>query len=172
VCVCVCFGLLSFWFWFGFGSYSFCFFLVLTHSVFFLVLTHSFSFFWFWYTFRCSGVWFIPSIPTTAEQNRKKRENKKIRRETFLRSQYPVVEEWQPIEDDGHFCLSGKIFNDPRFVDGSPIVTSGLVWIDHLLAKTARSKYVLGTPSVDYMRFREQHALGPISTKRFHYACY
>lgn len=111
-------------------------------------------------------------MPTTAEQNRRKRENKKIRRETFLRSQYPVVEEWQPIEDDGLFCLSGKIFNDPRFVDGSPIVTSGLVWIDHLLAKTARSKYVLGTPSVDYMRFREQHALGPISTKRFHYACY
>ena len=99
-------------------------------------------------------------------------ERKKIRRETFLRSQYPVVEEWQPIEDDGLFCLSGKIFNDTRFVDGSPIVTSGLVWIDHLLAKTARSKYVLGTPSVDYIRFREQHTLGPISTKRFHYACY
>eukprot|EP00966_Prymnesium_polylepis_P256665 5928632-Prymnesium_polylepis.1 len=90
-------------------------------------------------------------MPTTAEENRKKHENKKIRRNTLLRSQYPVVEEWKPIEDDGVSCLSGKIFNDPRFVDGSPVVTSYLVRIDHLLAETARSKYVLGTPSVDYI---------------------
>ena len=107
-------------------------------------------------------------MPTTAEQNRRKHENRKIRRNELLRSQYPVVEEWEPVEDYGVFCLSGKIFNDPRFVDGSFVVTSGLVWIDHLLAKTARSKYMLGTPSVDYIRFREEYTLGPISTKRFH----
>eukprot|EP00966_Prymnesium_polylepis_P115006 2658251-Prymnesium_polylepis.1 len=91
-------------------------------------------------------------MPTTAEQNRKKRENKKIRRNTLLRSQYPVIEEWGLVEYN-HTCLSGKIIHDPRFVDGIPVVTTGkIVWVDHLLAKTEQNTYVLGTPSVDYLR--------------------
>lgn len=168
---------LWFWFWFGFSFHAFGFFVSRSRIRFFSFSFHAFGFcFWFTSLSRSFGFYLAP-MPTTAEQNRKKRENKKSRRDTFLRSQYPVVEEWQPIEYDGQFCLSGKIFNDPRFIDGSPIVTSGLMWIDHLLAKSAQSTYVLGTPSVDYLQFREQHTLGPISTKRFnvkrfHYARY
>ena len=65
------------------------------------------------------------------KQNRKKRENEKNRRDAFLRAQY-LVEEWEPVEE-----LPKSIFDfEMIHNDDDPY------FIDHLLAKPSRSKYI------------------------------
>ena len=107
-------------------------------------------------------------MPTTAEQNYRKRQNRKAKRNEELRSRYPSVEDWIVIEEDSLQCLCGKIHNDQRFTNGSEIITSPLITIDHLIATTrSGKKYVLGKPSIQYLHHRQDHGLGGISTKKY-----
>ena len=105
---------------------------------------------------------------TNAEQNKKKRERRKERRNSELRSRYPTIHDWTTIVDElGALCLTGHLHNDPRFPNGTFVTTSPLESINHLLGRTARSIYYLGAPSTQYLAYRQDQSLGPISCKKY-----
>jgi hypothetical protein len=57
-------------------------------------------------------------------------------------------------------CLSGKISNDSRFVEGHRVLTSGLVWLDinRGRAKTkSGTDYALNDPSKDWLTWLEEN---------------
>lgn len=103
-------------------------------------------------------------------RNSRKHAARKERRNALLLATLPTIDDWCLIEDRGDMILEGRAYNDARFPDGALVSTSELARIDHLTAVTARgTKYRLGTPSKDYMLHREQHGLGPITTKVFYF---
>jgi len=57
--------------------------------------------------------------------------------------------------------LRGNIYDDEfnRFKDGTIITTSSLVELDlkNKIAKTLNTKYVLGNPSEDYLKWLEEN---------------
>tara|TARA_B100001059_G_C17568376_1_gene443673 strand:+ start:114 stop:461 length:348 start_codon:yes stop_codon:yes gene_type:complete len=113
---------------------------------------------------------------TNAEQNRRKRENRKKAKALALEKN-PIIENWcvavGPKPTEALFeCvfLTGNVYGDARFPPGYGIVTSRLRWANDKMASTARgSVYRLGTPSEEYLQYREGHGLGPITDKTFYF---
>ena len=106
-------------------------------------------------------------MPTTADRNHRKHENRKASRDARLREQYPTIEDWTTVLCEGELCLTGRVYNHARFNNGDQITTSRLKYIDHLLSKTQHNTYTLGEPSQDYLDYRRKHNLGPITKLRY-----
>jgi len=112
----------------------------------------------------------MSETPATT-RNQRKHANRKARRDEKLRTDFPRLESWVVAKDSyGDCILAGNVYNHSRIKNGASIETSPLLKCGHLFAVTSTgSKYLLGTPSKEYMDFREKHNLGPISQKVFHF---
>ena len=79
-----------------------------------------------------------------------------------------LLDNWTPVVQGGEFFLQGNVSNDARFPDGSWIATSPLLSLNGECAKTSSgSYYKLGVPSKEYLEFRRNKGLGPVSDKCF-----
>ena len=110
-----------------------------------------------------------PAKPTT--RNQRKHENRRAARYATYKATYPVLEQWVVgLDECGDSIVKGIVSGHEHIKDGEWVVSSPLVRIGHLLAKTkSGSTYVLGQPSQEYLDFRARHGLGPISTKVFRF---
>lgn len=59
----------------------------------------------------------------------------------------PRLENWEIFYDDSKPRLSGNVFNDDRFFDGTSIFTSQLIELTDKYAKTKNTLYELGKRS-------------------------
>jgi hypothetical protein len=81
----------------------------------------------------------------------------------------PILEDWAPLVPAGRrllampdsevVVLTGTLFGDPRFPDGTCVVTSCVVELDPVagLARTGSTRYRLGSPSGVFRRWMEEH---------------
>ena len=109
---------------------------------------------------------------TDAARNARKHAAKKQRRDALMLATLPTLDEWAFTQDgnDPDCSLTGRVYNHARYPDGQVVVTTPLRRLDHLTAITmSGTKYRLGTPSQDYLDYREKHGLGPISCKVFYF---
>jgi hypothetical protein len=76
----------------------------------------------------------------------------------------PRLENWSIILDDGNPYLApecrknrlhGNIYEDSRFLDGTPVTTSSLqnIDIENKVAQTRNTQYTLGQMSLDYQKY-------------------
>jgi hypothetical protein len=102
-------------------------------------------------------------------RNQRKHENRKAARHAAYKAKYPVIEQWViGLDEHGDSVVKGTVHGHRDIKDGESLVSSPLVRIGHLFAKTmSGSTYALGQPNQAYLDFRERHGLGPISTKVF-----
>ena len=106
---------------------------------------------------------------TNAEQNYRKRENRKNAKERELQK-LPLVENWATrVLSEYELALTGKIYGDDRFAPGFEIQTSPIAWINCQTACTASGTiYRLGAPSEAYIEFRKQNGLGMVPNRTFY----
>jgi hypothetical protein len=66
----------------------------------------------------------------------------------MLKPQY-VIQEWEVITLLGQKVLLGKVYGNPKFVEGHAVKTSNILWIDLNAKKceTKNSLYTLGVPA-------------------------
>lgn len=103
-------------------------------------------------------------------RNARKHTNRKMRRDEDLRQKLPRLEQWIFLERFNEFILQGNVYNSPGFLEGVTVSTSKVVKMNHIVARTiSGSEYLLGTPHPDYIKFREQNNLGPITYKVFRF---
>jgi hypothetical protein len=81
----------------------------------------------------------------------------------------PILEDWAPLVPAGRrmlampdsevVVLTGTLFGDPRFPDGTCVVTSCVVELDPDggIARTGSTRYRLGSPSCVFRRWMEEH---------------
>ena len=62
-----------------------------------------------------------------------------------------------------YYIISGKVYNHPEHVDGTPIVTAALVWMDNRYARVqSGSLYKLGSPSSEYISLKKLDTIEPV----------
>jgi hypothetical protein len=81
----------------------------------------------------------------------------------------PILEDWAPLvpagrrmlamPDSEDVVLTGTLFGDRRFPDGTCVVTSCVVELDPVggIARTGSTRYRLGGPSCVFRRWMEEH---------------
>ena len=106
----------------------------------------------------------------TMTRNARKHANRRNKRNMKLRETLPRLEQWVFVDGEGVINLQGNVYNRCGFTDGTPVSTSPLIRLDHLTAITKSStKYFLGTPHPDYIAYRQQNNLGPITSQVFYF---
>jgi hypothetical protein len=90
----------------------------------------------------------------------------------------PILEDWAPLVPAGRrllalpdsevIVLTGTLFGDRRFPDGTCVVTSCVVELDPVggMARTGSTRYRLGSPSGVFQRWMDEHGHGLVDFER------
>ena len=113
----------------------------------------------------------IKQTTGSTTRNQRKHANRKAARHAAYKAKYPVLEQWiVAVDEFGDTIVKGIVDGHKYIKNGEWVVTSPLVQMGHLFAKTlSGSVYFLGQPNQEYLDFRMRHGLGPISTKVFRF---